>query len=147
MAQKSFYLDSCIWLNLFKEEGDPTKGVPYWKIAKDFIKKIMFSKNDEIVYTGFVLKELKYKLDEEIFNEKLLFLKSEEKFRFIKATEEDYSFARKLESESHYEISFFDCLHISVCKRIKSILITRDEELIKFSKKYIEVNKPENLLS
>ena len=145
MAQKSFYVDSCIWLNLFKEEGYPSKGVPYWKIAKDFIEEIIFSKNDEIVYTGFVLKELKYKLDGDTFNEKLLFLKSEEKFKFIKATEEDYSFARKLESESHYEISFFDCLHISVCKRLNFILVTRDEQLINFAKNHIEVNKPENL--
>jgi predicted nucleic acid-binding protein len=109
MAQKSFYVDSCIWLNLFKKEENANKGVKYWKIAKDFIEKVMFS-NSEIIYTGFVLKELKFKLSEDEFNEKMLFFKGEQSFRFIKATDEDYSFAQKLESEFNYEISFFDAL-------------------------------------
>ena len=146
MAQKSFYVDSCIWLNLWKEEGDPNKGVPYWKIAKDFIENVMFPEEKEIIYTGFILKEMKFRLDENTFNEKLLFLKSEEKFRFIKATEQDYSFARKLESEFQYEISFFDCIHIAICKRLSFVLITRDKELIEHARKYIEVKKPEHLL-
>jgi len=146
MAQKSFYVDSCIWLNLFKKEGDPSKGVPYWKIAEDFIEIIMFSQDKEIIYSGFVLKELKFKLEETVFKEKLLFFKEEEKIRFVKAEEEDYSFARKLESELSYELSFYDCLHIAVCKRLNLILVTRDDILIQFAKKYIESDKPENLL-
>ena len=147
MAQKSFYMDSCIWLNLFKKEGDPTKGVPYWKIAEDFIETIMFSQDKEIIYSGFVLKELKYKVEETVFKEKVLFFKEEEKIKFAKAEEEDYPFARKLESELSYELSFFDCLHIAVCKRLNAILVTRDDILIQFAKKYIEADKPENLLS
>jgi len=146
MAQKSFYVDSCIWLNLFKKEGDPSKGVPYWKIAEDFIEIIMFSQDKEIIYSGFVLKELKFKLEETVFKEKLLFFKEEEKIRFVKAEEEDYSFARKLEPELSYELSFYDCLHIAVCKRLNLILVTRDDILIQFAKKYIESDKPENLL-
>ena len=39
MAQQRYYVDSCIWLNLFKEEGDPTKGIPYWTLAKKFIEE------------------------------------------------------------------------------------------------------------
>ena len=35
--KKEYYIDSCIWLNMFKNEGDSSKGVPYWKIAKEFI--------------------------------------------------------------------------------------------------------------
>jgi predicted nucleic acid-binding protein len=147
MAQKSFYVDACIWLNLFKKEGDPTKGIPYWKIAEDFIETIMFSQDKEIIYSGFVLKELKYKLEESVFKEKVLFFKEEEKIKFVKADEEDYSFARKLESELSYELSFFDCLHIALCKRLNLILITRDDILIQFAKKHIEVQKPEDLLS
>ena len=77
MSQKPFYVDSCIWLNLWKKEGDATKGVPYWKIAKDFIERVIFSEHEEIIYSGFILKELKYKLDENTFNEKLLFFQNE----------------------------------------------------------------------
>ncbi len=147
MPQKSFYLDSSIWLNLFKKEGDPTKGVPYWKIAQEFIENVMFSDNEEIIYTGFVLKEMKFKLDEDQFNEKLLFLKEEPRFRFIKATEEDYSFARKLESDLKYEISFFDCMHMAICKRLNLTLVARDNLLIKIARRYINADRPEDLIS
>ena len=146
VVKKSYYLDSCIWLNLFKMEGDSTKGIPYWKLAKDFIERIMFSDEDEIVYSGFVFKELKYKLDKNEFKEKLLFLKNETRFRFVKAVEDDYSFARNLEFKIQYRISFFDCMHVAICKRLGLTLVTRDKELINLSGDYVEVVKPEELL-
>ena len=146
MEHKSFYLDSCIWLNLFKKEGNATKGVPYWEIAKEFIEKVMFSKNEEIIYSGLILREIKFKIgNEDRLKEKLLFLKEEDKFRFVEVTEEDYSFARKLESELKYELSFYDCLHIAICKRLNFILVTRDKDLIRIARRYILVEKPENL--
>ena len=144
VPQNPHYIDTCIWLNLFKKEGDESKGIPYWKIAKDFLEKIMFSDNI-ILYSGFILKEMSFKLSDDEFKEKLEFMKKE--FKFIKATEEDYEFARKLESELDFEISFFDCIHIVISKRTDSVLISRDEELIKNAKKYVDVKKPEELIS
>lgn len=144
----SFYLDSCIWLNLFKKEGDPTKGVPYWKIAEKFIEQVMFSEDKEIIYSELILREIKFSLNnEKLFKEKLLFLKGEKKFKFVEVIEEDKILARKLESKSNFEISFYDCLHIAICKRLNFILITRDSLLINFAKDFIEVQKPENLMS
>lgn len=147
MAQKSYYLDSCIWLNLFKKEGDSSKGVPFWKIAEDFTNKVMFSEDEEIVYTGLILREIQYKInDEKLFKEKIEFLKGESKFRFVEVTKEDSSAARKLESKSGFEISFYDCLHIAICKRLNFALVTRDNELISFAKEHITAKKPEELL-
>ncbi|MCK4670002.1 MAG: PIN domain-containing protein [Nanoarchaeota archaeon] len=147
MAQKSFYLDSCIWLNLFKKEGDPRKGTPYWKIAKDFIENVMFSENKEILYSGFILRELQFRLkNDKVYKEKRTFLREEPKFKFIKVIQEDKVLARKLESESCFEISFYDCLHMAICERTNSVLVTRDYDLIEFAKDYIKVQKPENLL-
>ena len=145
---KLFYLDTCIWLNLFKKEGDSTKGTPYWRIAKDFIEKVIFSDDKEIIYSGLILKEIKFKFkNDEIFKEKELFFKEEIKFRFVKTAEEDYSFARKLESELMYELSFYDCLHIAICRRLNLVLVTRDADLIRFARRYVHVSKPENLLA
>lgn len=147
MAQKTYYVDSCIWLNLFKNEGDESKGTPYWKIAQDFLEKIMFSEH-EIVYSGFVLKEIKHKLDDDkLFKDRHDFMKQEPKFSFVKALDEDYQFARKLESEFNFEISFFDCQHVAICKRLNCILVTRDNKLIEAARRYIESDKPENLFS
>lgn len=145
MAQKSYYVDTCIWLNLFKKEGDPTKGIPYWRIAEYFIENIIATKN-EIVYSDQILKELKYKLaNEDQFKARKSYLKEE--FIFVKTTAEDYAIARKLESNSHFEISFYDCIHIAICLRLGHILITRDSALIKFANEYIKVKKPEEVFS
>lgn len=148
MAQKSFYVDSCIWLNLFKKEGDPAKGLPYWKIAEEFIAKVLFSEDKEIVYSGHILKEIQFKLcNEELFKDRLDFIGGEEKFRRIDVTKEDYAFARKLESESDFGISFYDCIHIAVCSRLNLVLVTRDNDLMEFAKKHIIADKPENLFA
>lgn len=146
MAQITYYIDSCIWLNLWKEEGDSTKGVPYYILAQEFIEKAILSEDKEIVYTGFVLKEIKFKLnDDKLFNEKHDFLRQEPKFRFIKSTPEDYELARKLESKFEFKISFIDCMHIAISKRLGYILVTRDKLLIEKATEYILVDKPENL--
>ncbi len=63
MQRKICYVDSCIWLNLFKKEGDQIKGVPYWQLAQDFIKQVEDEKGTIIVST-IVLKELYFKLGE-----------------------------------------------------------------------------------
>ena len=142
-----YYLDSCIWLNLLKKEGDASKGKPYWKIAEDFISRVMFSEDEEILYSDFVLKEIEVKLEnKKLFEERKAFLEEEMKFISIKAAERDYAFARKLESKLMYELSFYDCMHIAICKRLDLILVTRDKDLIKFAKKFVIVKRPENLI-
>jgi len=145
MAQKSFYVDTCIWLNLFKKEGDAAKGIPYWKIAKDFIDKVKKDK-DKIVVSILILKELSFKAKEKfcIIKE---FFKDEGYIEIVKVIRDDYIFARKLESESGFGISFFDCLHVAISKRLDLTLITRDKGLIGFAAGYVEVKKPEESVS
>jgi predicted nucleic acid-binding protein len=146
MAQNSFYVDSCIWLNLFKKEGDSSKGIPYWKIAEDFVNKVMFSEDDEIIYSGLIIREIQIKSNnEDLFKYRLDFIKGEPKFRQADTIKEDEVFARKLESASDFEISFYDCMHVALCKRLNLILVTRDNALITFAKEYISADKPENL--
>ncbi|MDD4983478.1 MAG: PIN domain-containing protein [Candidatus ainarchaeum sp.] len=144
MAFNGYYVDSCIWLNLFKMEIGSNSIVPSWKIAKDFFEKIIFSE-DKIYYSGFVIKELSGKLDADQLQDKIKYIRSEKNFVYIKATEEDYAFARNLEQEFGFKISFFDCMHIAICKRNNFVLVTRDKLLIGLSGQYIPVMKPEEL--
>lgn len=147
MEKRLFYIDSNIWLNLFKKEWSSDGRMPFWKIARDFIDRVMFSENKEIIYTGFVLKELIFIINnEKTYKDIFEFLTKESKFRFVKATPQDYDFARKIETEYKYNLSFFDCMHIAICKRLSLTLITRDGLLIKYARKYIKVNRPEELL-
>ncbi|MDI3544328.1 MAG: hypothetical protein PWQ28_609 [Candidatus Woesearchaeota archaeon] len=146
MTEKSFYVDACIYLNLWKKEGDETKGVPYWKIAKDFLKKID-DNNITIYYSGFLLKEIKYVIGDKLFNEKRRLFDSSPNFKKINISSKELNEVRKIESESNFEISFFDIIHMILSRKTNSILITRDEKLLELSKKYsVEAHRPENFL-
>ncbi|MBU1198833.1 MAG: PIN domain-containing protein [Nanoarchaeota archaeon] len=147
MKKQAYYVDSCIWLNLFKKEGDFRKGKPYWKIAEEFIKKIMFSRNQEITYSGIVIKEIIFNVNKNLFEQNSYFFEKEPNIRFVKVTPEDKNFAREIESKFDYEISYYDCIHIALCKRFNMILVTRDKKLINLAKKIIKVKKPEQLLA
>jgi len=144
MNKKECYVDSCIWLNLFKKEGDPTKGVPYWQLAKEFVELIEDGSGLIFVST-IVLKELQFKLGER-FDEVKQFFKEAGFIQIIKTTNEDYNLARELEQQ-HGFLSFYDYLHIAIAKRLDIPLITRDTGLMEFAKDQIDVFKPEDLLS
>ncbi len=147
MAKRFFYIDTCIWLNLFKREIGISAERPFWSIAEEFIEKVIFSDKAEIIYSGLILNELKFKINNEnIFREKSNLFKQEEKFRFVDIKKEDYSIARKLESQSDFNLSFYDCLHIAICKRLDLVLVTRDKRLLEFAKKQIVAGKPEDFL-
>ena len=139
-----FYVDTNIYLNLWKKEGDATKGTPYWKLAKDFLDKVNKERHD-IIFTGLILKELKYALTYEQFKEKEELLKAS--FQKVDVITEDYKYARRLESQSKFMLSFYDCLHIAICKRLDLVLITRDNLLLITSKRQrLKCGKPENFL-
>lgn len=131
---QGFYIDTCIWLNLFKKEGDENKGFPYWKIAQDFIERVMFSNDKIIIYSGVILRELQIKLSEKEYNKKRDFFENEPKLIKVEVLQEDKINARKLESKYNFEISFYDLIHISIVKRLNIILVTRDKQLINIAK-------------
>ncbi len=90
-----YYIDTCIWLNLFKKETDKTGKIQYWQIARDFIERLMLSENDRIIYSGIVLRELQIKLGQHIYKEKRK-LFEEAKFIKIDIIPDDKILARKL---------------------------------------------------
>jgi len=140
MFKEVYYIDTCIWLNLFKKEGDSTKGIPYWKIAKDFLEK-----NNQLIVSTITLKELQYVLGEN-FKEVKKFFKDLDFIKIISTTQEDYDLARKFEDEEKSKISFYDYLHVAIVKRLNLPLITRDKDLMKFARKHVKVYKPEELI-
>jgi len=142
---KRYYIDTCIWLNLFKKEGDAERGVPYWEIADKFINNIKESEQGDVIVSTIVLKELTFKLKES-FNKKRSFFKEKPYIIIVKMIAEDILLARKIESENNYQIGFCDCLHIAIAKRLDATLVTRDKDLIIIGRRYVYVDKPENLI-
>ncbi len=143
MPHKSHYVDTCIWLNLFKKEGDETKGIPYWKLAKDLIEQVE-DENDFIIVSTITLKELTFKLGDR-FNEVKQFFQESNSIKIIKTTPDDYDQARQWEQE-HQLLSFYDYLHVAIAKRLEIPLIIRDRDLMEFAQEHVEVFKPEDLL-
>ena len=141
-----FYADACIYLNLWKMEGNEKFGAPYWQIAKDFFEKFS-SKDSFIYYSNFLIKELSFALTKEQFDKKKLLFCDSKNFRKVHISQEEISMARKIESELDYSPSFYDILHMLLAKKSNSILVTRDKNLLDASKKYnIEAKRPEELL-
>jgi predicted nucleic acid-binding protein len=141
---KYYYLDTCIWLNLFKKERNADGNIDYHKIVMDFLDTIMKYEDSQIIISSPILKELKHKAGDkfDMINE---FLNKEEVL-LIATLDSDFRSARKIESDNHYQISFFDCLHIAFSKRFDAILVTRDRKLIEIGRRYIFVSRPEDLM-
>jgi len=130
---KFYYVDSCIYLNLWKKEVDGY-GNKLWEFAKNFFEKIE-SENLTIYYSGYLLKELMFVFDENKFIDKLELFNFSPNFRRANLTKEGYEIAKRIKRENR-EISFYDIIHMLLAKQTNSILITRDNILIKLAKKY-----------
>lgn len=144
MIKKLYYVDSCIWLNIFNDEDYPSRGIYLSTESRIFITRIALSENEGIVLSGFVLKEVKHKIADSVMSDKfIIYMKRYS--TFIHASDDDYSFARKLESESGFTISFYDCMHIALCLKHSCILVTRDKRLIELANKYIITKMPEEV--
>lgn len=141
-----FYVDSCIYLNLWQKERGKKLKIPYWKLAKLFFEKIE-EEESIIYYSGFLLKELKFILTEEEFNQKRKLFESSPNFQRIKLSQNEFNLARAIEKESNFKISFFDIIHMLLARKTNSVLITRDKKLLKIAKRYsVIAKKPEEIL-
>ena len=140
----SYYIDSCIYLNLWQKEKNRF-GKPLWKITKKFLEKI---KNEQsiVYYSGYLLKELSFILPKKIFNEKLKMFNHTPCFKRGGLTLDEFNLAKQIKTRLNNSLSFYDIIHMIIAKKTNSILITRDRELLKLAKKYkIKSHKPEEL--
>jgi len=141
---KGYYVDSCIYLNLWKQEVD-NSGNLLWKFAKEFFKKVE-NDNSIIYYSGYLLKELLFVFDENQFIDKLGMFNYSPNFKRVDLTAEEYEEAKRIKRENS-EISLYDIIYMLLAKQTNSILITRDKLLIQLSEKYLVVAKmPEEIL-
>ncbi len=143
MAKSEFYVDSCIYTNLWrKEEVEHKKKL--WEIAEHFFSR---REQDTIYYSGFVLKELKFVLSADDFRKCRLTIIARLNFRRLFLSDSEMAIARKIETEINYEISFYDIIHMLLAKQADAILITRDRKLINIALRYgVEAKLPEEAL-
>ncbi len=133
----TYYVDACIWLNLFNKEQAKVQEVPVWKIAEFFLKQY----KGNIITTPFVIQEVESKI---LQKSHVLILKGSAEI--LRISPEEQVLAREIESQESYNLSFYDCIHLAIAKTRGYTLITRDKELLERGKKYTSTLKPENLL-
>lgn len=143
MVKSGYYIDSCIYTNLWrKEEGEQKKRL--WEIAEQFFAR---HEQDTIYYSGFVLKELHFVLPADDFRKCRLAIIARLNFRRLFLSDSEMAIARKIETEINYEISFYDIIHMLLAKQADAILITRDRKLIRTAARYgVEAKLPEEIL-
>ncbi|NQU51984.1 MAG: PIN domain-containing protein [Bacteroidetes bacterium] len=140
----SYYIDSCIYLNLWKKEIDNSKA-PLWKFAKNLFEKIDEDKSI-IYYSGFLLKELMFILSTEEYLSKRELFEASFNFEKVFMSKEEYSSALNIKNKNN-KTSLYDIIHMLLAKKTNSILVTRDKILIQLSKRYsVNVRRPEELL-
>lgn len=142
----SYYVDSCIYLNLWKHEEEGLFKKRLWKIAKKFFE-LAEIKNEVIYYSGYLLKELSYKLTENEFLKKKKIIDSSPNFLMSSLKHEEYEKARIIERKYNFKIGFFDIIHLLLTEKTDSIMITRDKQLLKFAKNLgISAKLPEEII-
>lgn len=141
----SYYIDTCIYLNLWQKEVS-FSGVKYWQIAKNLFERID-QKNETIYYSGFILKEINFILNNKEFENNGILFKNTPNFKRVFLESRELEEARKIERASHFEVSFYDIIHMILARKSNSILITRDKRLMNLASKYnIKVKLPEDIL-
>lgn len=140
---KRYYVDTCIYLNLWQKEV--VRGLEVWRFAQEFFERTR-ELNALIFYSGFLLKELSYILTPEEFERKRDIFISSSRFQKITLTREEYSEAQLIEKELKHTISFFDIIHMLLARKTHSILVTRDGKLISVCKNHgVVASTPEHL--
>ena len=141
----SYYIDTCIYLNLWQKEVS-FSGVKYWEIAKklfDFIEE----KNIITYYSGFILNELKFILNKKDFENKKALFDNMPNFKKVVLEKYEFDEARKIENEANFEVSFYDIIHMILARKTNSVLITRGKRLMKIAKKYnVGISLPEDVI-
>jgi predicted nucleic acid-binding protein len=143
---QTFYVDTCVYLNLWKKEKSFVFGKPSWVVAKNFFDYIS-RRELTIYYSGFLLKELYYKLTNEEFVTKRALIESSNNFIRISLDYEEYKKAAEITKKLASGISFFDVMHLILARKAQSVFITRDKELLKIARKFgVVAKKPEEVI-
>ena len=128
---QSYYVDTCIYINLWKKEVDET-GKPLWLLAKKFFE-FADQNNLKIFYSGFILKEFLFLLSAEEYLNKREFIEYNPLFEKTILTKEEYKEATKLKNKLNTDCSLYDLIHLRLTKKTNSILITQDRELLELA--------------
>jgi len=137
---QSFYLDSSIWRDYYENRSDNLRPLGEWALM--LINNILES-GDFILYSDFIIEELKIKYSEEGIRNILEI--ADKRNLLLKA---DISESQAKEAAilcKRRKVSFGDALHAILARDNNAIMVTRDKHFLELTD-IAEVKKPEELI-
>jgi len=138
MPQK-FYLDSAIWRDYYENRSDKFRSLGEW--ALKLINNII-ENGDYIIYSDFIVKELKIKYSEEEIKD-ILEIAGKRNLLF-KADISEFQAKEAAVLCKKKKIAFGDALHAILARDNDAIMVTRDRHFLELTD-ITEIKKPEDL--
>lgn len=139
MKQK-FYLDTCIWRDYYENRTDKFRPLGEWALM--LLNNILKNKH-LVLYSDFVVKELKIKYSEEEINN--IFEVIRERDLLLKVNISKYQAKEAAIVCKKRKISFGDALHAILARDNNAILVSRDIHFLQLTD-IVKVKKPEDLI-
>jgi len=118
-----FYIDTCVFLNVWKKEVGPNPAQPFWEKSLLFLHK----HKGHILISSAVLQELGQPTEGRKRIDALL---EAHAITRVNTDGQLMALAETL-AEKEKSISFLDAIHLLVAKREGATLVTRDKNLLK----------------
>jgi len=139
MAQK-FYLDSAIWRDYSENRSDRFRPLGEWALT---LINNALENEDFILYSDFVIKELKVKYSDEEINNILGIVSKRNLLIKVDISESQAKEAAILCKQR--KVAFGDALHAILARDNNAIMVTRDKHFLELTD-IAKVKKPEDLI-
>ncbi|HIH24852.1 TPA: PIN domain-containing protein [Candidatus Woesearchaeota archaeon] len=139
-----FYIDTCVFLNVWKKEIGPIPRWSLWRRSNEFLTFAL--QHHTVITSQAVIRELQFQLPPTTFKEKKADIFASG-ITVLQVPEQLASIARKIESEEQFSISYYDILHVLIAQEQSAILVTRDRKLLSLAKrKGVAAGTPEHFM-
>ncbi|MBR9690069.1 type II toxin-antitoxin system VapC family toxin [Candidatus Woesearchaeota archaeon] len=135
-----YYLDTAIWRDYYENRSDKYRPLGDW--ALELIKN-MIDDGDFVLYSEFVLKELKIKYTKKEIEDILNIVN--EKDLLIKVDVSETQIKEAVTLSKQRKIAFGDALHAILARDNNAILISRDKHYLELLD-IVDCRKPEDLI-
>ena len=136
-----YLFDTCIWRDHYENRFGP-QGRPLGKYATKLFMRI-FRNKDVLLFSEFIIRELKSDFSENEINEMLNVLFIANILEKVEVFEEDYKEAKKIGLERNLPTG--DVLHAIIARNNGAILVSQDNHCQQL-KDIVEVKKPEQII-
>ncbi len=138
--EKRYYFDTSIWRDYYENRSDRFRPLGEW--ALKLINEILESQ-DIILFSDFVIEELKVKYSEEEINKILEVVSKRDLLIKVNISEQQTIEAAKLCKEK--KVAFGDALHTILARDNNAVMVTRDKHFLELLD-IVEIKKPEDLV-